>query len=62
MADLGAQAAEYVGGGGEELGIVLIAAAEGDVVMRVFEGALVPVVAHAVEYVGVGHAYPVFYP
>jgi hypothetical protein len=30
--------------------------------MRVFEGALVPVVAHAVEYVGVGHAYPVFYP
>jgi hypothetical protein len=30
--------------------------------VRVLAGALVPILAHAVEYVGVGHAYPVFYP
>jgi multidrug transporter EmrE-like cation transporter len=30
--------------------------------MRIFAGAIVPVLAHAVEHIGVGHAYPVFYP
>jgi hypothetical protein len=30
--------------------------------VRVLAGALVPILAHAIEYVGVGHAYPVFYP
>jgi hypothetical protein len=33
--------------------------------VQIFAGALVPVVAHAVEntrVIGVGHAYPVFYP
>jgi hypothetical protein len=39
--------AENVGGGGEELGFVLIAAAESDIVVGVFEGAGVPIGAHA---------------
>jgi hypothetical protein len=30
--------------------------------VRIFAGARVPILAHAVEYFGVGHAYPVFYP
>ena len=41
------QALDDVGAGGEELLVVLFAAAEGDVVVGVFAGALVPVGAHA---------------
>ncbi len=39
----------HVGAGGEELLVVLLAAAEGDVIIGVFAGALVPIVAHALE-------------
>ncbi len=56
MAGFGAQAADDIGGGREELGVVLFAAAERDVIVRVLEGAGVPVVAHAVKHIGVGHA------
>ena len=57
MPGLRAQATQHVGRGGKELRIVLFAAAEGHVVVRILAGALIPVLAHAVEYVGVGHAY-----
>jgi hypothetical protein len=30
--------------------------------MRIFARPLVPILAHAVEHIGIGHAYPVFYP
>ena len=40
--------ANNIGGGGEELAVVLFAAAKSDVVVRVFAGALVPLGAHAV--------------
>lgn len=45
------------GRGGEELAVGLLAAAEGDVVVGVLAGALVPVGAHALQHVGVGHVY-----
>ena len=43
------QAFDDVGGGGEELLVILLAAAEGDVIVSVFAGALVPIVAHALQ-------------
>ena len=39
--------ANDIGGSGEEFGVILIATSEGDVVVGVFPGALVPVGAHA---------------
>jgi hypothetical protein len=47
--------AHHVRAGGEELGFILLAAAEGYVVIGIFRGTLVPVGAHAVEYLGVVH-------
>jgi hypothetical protein len=59
---LAAQTADYIGGGGEELRVILLKAAERHEVIGVLAGALVPILAHAVEQIGVGHVYPVFYP
>src|SRR5438046_1752581 len=44
------EAFDDVAGSREELLVVLFTAAEGDVVVCVFTGALVPIRAHAVEY------------
>jgi hypothetical protein len=57
--DLAAQAAHHVGSGRQELRVVLLAAAERDVVIRILAGAFVPFLAHAVDNIGVGHAFPV---
>jgi hypothetical protein len=43
--------ADEVGRGGEEFGVVLVSAAEGDVVVRVFACAIVPIGPHALAYV-----------
>ncbi len=50
-AEFAFEIADEVGRGGEEFGVVLIAAAEGDVVIGVFARAIVPIGAHALAYV-----------
>ncbi len=49
------QALDQIVGGGKELFVVLFAPPEGDVIVGVFAGALVPIGAHALQYFGVIH-------
>jgi hypothetical protein len=49
-AQLGFQAVDYFRRGGVEIGVALLAAAEGDVVSGVLAGAGVPVIAHLVAH------------
>ena len=49
------QGLDDIGAGGEELLVVLLAAAESDVIVGIFAGALVPIGAHAFQYFGIFH-------
>ena len=56
-----AERADHIGGGGEELLVVLIVPAERDIVVGVFARALIPIGAHAFEYLGIFHVEAVFF-
>src|SRR5258708_13696594 len=51
----GFERVNHIGGGGEKLLVLLAPAAKGDVIVRVFESALIPLGAHLLRQIAIRH-------